>query len=356
MGKLVNPPITITSDILAINGKTYRPKMSALNSSMSLIDKVSSVNISGGGTCYAICMDDNYIYVAITNTVSSWAYIKKINKLDNSLVATSPIFGSSSKIYCMTMDDNYIYVAGSGTNTVKKYSKSTLALVAESSFVTNTAYFSILVDDTYVYAGVYITTTNFNYIYKYNKSDMSTVTVSSGIGDSNNILCMALDPTDTTVFYEAHNMTIVKRSKSTLAILSTSISLSYLIKSMLVNADYIYIGNTNAQIQALSRSDLGSSSALVSSTIAGSSPAVLGMCQDEEFIYAVGQGFTYPIIKIAKNSSALNVINTSPSTISGTSLCIASDGNYLYTGHQNNSFSMMKFENHKQIIGYEEVK
>ena len=68
----------------------------------------------------------------------------------------------------MAVDDTYIYAGGQTTNTVRKYLKSDLLYVGQtSSYGGNIR--SIAIDDTYIYVGGQTT----NRVRKYLKSDLS---------------------------------------------------------------------------------------------------------------------------------------------------------------------------------------
>ena len=271
----------------------------------------SNESPSYGGTITAIVSDNTYIYAAGASTNT----IRKYNKSDLSLVAESPSYGGT--IYALASDDTYIYAGGDTTNTVRRYYKSDLSYTNTQTASYGGAIRALVVDNTYIYAAGATTNT----IRKYNKSDLSyTNTQTASYGSTIRGLT-----SDDNYIYAAGQTTnkVRKYNKSDLSLVAESASYGGHIYALTSDADYIYAaGGTIYTICKYNKSDL---SLVAESPSYGS--YILALTSDDTYIYAGGD--TTQTVR-RYNKLDMSYTGLQSASYGGTIYTLASNADYIY--------------------------
>lgn len=251
-----------------------------------IIDQVGTAFLGTVALWDAGVSAESYVYVV--GDVRRQIFKFNKNNLDT-MAASSTL---SADMDAMCLDETYIYVGLNNNTKINKFLKSTLALqttVAGSAFGT----IDMKCDSDYIYS-----ISSDNKLRKFAKTDGTQLLISVGsLGGGNKI---GID--DTYVYHITANGILEKYLKSDLSFVG-SVNIGTFLKAMLVDGDYIYIGtNTtdNGKILKYDKTTLG----LIGETaVLGHS--VDGIDKDQAYLYAVGSGNIYGIMKVTKNDLTL---------------------------------------------------
>lgn len=265
------------------------------------------LDLNYGNTINVVITDNNYIYVAGYSGL-----VKKYNKIDYSLVATSPNYGNT--IYTIEQDNDYIYVGGLYTignvTEIRKYNKSDLSLSLTSSSAYNYSVKKILIDGDYLYiaGGDNTLTSTDTEVWVLNKTNLSLIhnpykasggAVIDMVQDAAYIY-ISVGTSTSNYIKKLSKSDILANTYSELAI-TANFGTSY-VDRLAIDNDNLYSGNRVSTIIKHSLSNL--------STISSIKPyatALSGLSIDDTYVYLSNTAGAKRVLK-STLSSEINLV------------------------------------------------
>ncbi len=235
----------------------------------------------------------------------------------------------AGQIWVLTSDANYVYASGYSVNVVRKYRKSDMDFVDQTSWGKNTGTtYALISDDTYLYVGAGWGTQK---VLKYRKSDMSYEANSPPYGQE--IFALTSDdtyvyagggyPTDTVRKYLKSDMSFVDPN-------GESPSYGGAINALTSDADYVYAagGYGDYKVKKYLKSDM---SFVAESNSYGDD--IYALTSDDTYVYAGGYGVGEQTVSVRKyRKSDMTFVAESPEYDGEAIFALTSDDTYVYAG------------------------
>lgn len=260
--------------------------MSLLNQSL-IIDYTAGVAIRDtgfavdyGGIVKALYVDANYIYAGGSTTQT----IQKYDRSTLALVAESVSYGGD--IRALTGNATHIFAVGETTQRIRRYLKTTMAYVDQSPDYGGPI-LAIAINATHVYIGG---GGGVNRLKRYLLADLTYVDMAGVYG-----MIWAID--GLWVGGDAH--TVVRYESTAFALQATSANLGSDVMQILDDGAYLYVGCNNGEIYKLNNWSLTTVAETTSDNSANA------MAQDDNYLY-VGGGADTLIHRLNKSDLSLS--------------------------------------------------